>query len=70
MLKRWMGVSSVVIVAAAAFGAACSGSTSGSGSSSSGRGWAEIGKDGKLRGRIYFHHGDDSSFVAARKKGS
>lgn len=34
----------------------------------SGRGWAEIGKDGKLRGRIYFHMGDDSSFVAKRTK--
>jgi hypothetical protein len=32
----------------------------------SGRGWGEIAKDGKLRGRIYFHHGDDSSFVARR----
>ncbi len=38
------------------------------GSESNGRGWAEIGKDGKLRGRIYFHHGDDSSFLATRKK--
>jgi hypothetical protein len=34
----------------------------------SGRGWAEIGKDGRLRGRIYFHQGDDSSFVARKKK--
>ena len=33
-----------------------------------GRGWAEIGKDGKLRGRPYFHQGDDSSFVAQRAK--
>jgi len=32
----------------------------------SGRGSAEIGKDGKLSGRIYFHMGDDSSFVATR----
>jgi len=38
------------------------------GSESSGRGWGEIGKDGKLRGRIYFHQGDDSAFVAKRKK--
>ena len=34
----------------------------------SGRGWGEIGKDGKLRGRIFFHRGDDSSFVARKKK--
>jgi hypothetical protein len=34
----------------------------------SGRGWGEIGEDGKLRGRLYFHLGDDSSFVASRKK--
>lgn len=34
------------------------------GDEASGRGWADIGKDGKLRGRIYFHQGDDSSFVA------
>jgi hypothetical protein len=31
-----------------------------------GRGWAVLGADGALRGRIYFHHGDDSSFRAAR----
>ncbi len=37
------------------------------GHESNGRGWAEIGKDGKLRGRIFFHQGDDSSFVAKRK---
>ncbi len=36
----------------------------------SGRGWAEIKKDGSLRGRIYFHHGDNSSFVARRKEKS
>ena len=36
------------------------------GSETNGRGWAEIGKDGKLRGRLYFHQGDDSSFVARR----
>ena len=30
----------------------------------SGRGWAERKKNGTLRGRIYFHRGDDSSFVA------
>ena len=38
------------------------------GTESSGRGWAEIGEDGKLRGRIYFHQGDDSGFVAKKKK--
>ncbi len=38
------------------------------GDETNGRGWAEIGSDGKLRGRIYFHHGDDSSFIARRKK--
>ena len=38
------------------------------GSESSGRGWGEIGTDGKLRGRIYFHQGDDSAFVARRKR--
>jgi hypothetical protein len=37
------------------------------GDEASGRGWGEIGKDGRLRGRIYFHHGDDSSFVAKKK---
>lgn len=29
-----------------------------------GRGWAAVTTDGSLRGRIYFHMGDDSSFVA------
>jgi hypothetical protein len=29
----------------------------------SGRGWAII-EDGQLQGRIYFHEGDDSGFVA------
>jgi hypothetical protein len=38
------------------------------GSETSGRGGGEIGKDGKLRGRIYFHQGDDSSFVAWKEK--
>jgi hypothetical protein len=37
------------------------------GSETNGRGWAEIGRDGTLRGRIYFHQGDDSAFVAKRK---
>jgi hypothetical protein len=34
----------------------------------SGRGWAVINKDGSLRGRIAFHHGDKSSFVARREE--
>lgn len=38
------------------------------GSDASGRGWAEIAKDGTLRGRLYFHQGDDSAFVARRSK--
>ncbi len=32
----------------------------------SGRGWAALQEDGSLRGRIYFHLGDDSSFHAVR----
>ena len=36
----------------------------------SGRGWAVVKKDGTLRGRIAFHHGDKSSFVAAREGAS
>ena len=36
----------------------------------SGRGWAVIGRDGALKGRIYFHHGDESSFVARREENS
>ncbi|HEY2514390.1 MAG TPA: hypothetical protein VGI39_26175, partial [Polyangiaceae bacterium] len=36
----------------------------------SGRGWAIIKKDGTLRGRIAFHHGDKSSFVARRQEKS
>jgi hypothetical protein len=31
-----------------------------------GRGWAEISDDGKLRGRIFIHCGDDSAFTAKR----
>ena len=31
-----------------------------------GRGWAALADDGTLRGRIYIHLGDDSSFHAAR----
>jgi len=30
----------------------------------SGRGWAVLEKDGSLRGRIFFHLGDDSAFTA------
>jgi hypothetical protein len=37
------------------------------GDPANGRGWAEIGKDGKLRGRVYLQQGDDSGFVAKRK---
>ena len=32
----------------------------------SGRGWAALERDGSLRGRIYFHLGDDSGFRAVR----
>jgi hypothetical protein len=32
-----------------------------------GRGFAEIGTDGMLRGKIFFHGGEESTFVA--KKG-
>jgi hypothetical protein len=34
----------------------------------SGRGWAAIQDDGSLRGRIYFHLGDDSGFHAKRHR--
>lgn len=33
----------------------------------SGRGWAVLDEDGKLRGQIFIHGGDDSAFVAKRK---
>jgi hypothetical protein len=33
-----------------------------------GRGWAAL-KDGELHGRIFFHGGDDSEFVAKKKGG-
>jgi hypothetical protein len=33
----------------------------------SGRGWAAIDGDGKLRGRFFIHLGDDSEFVAERQ---
>jgi hypothetical protein len=32
----------------------------------SGRGWAVLEEDGTMAGRIYFHQGDDSAFVAIR----
>ncbi len=32
----------------------------------SGRGWAVVGEDGALTGRIFFHLGDDSAFRAVR----
>ena len=33
----------------------------------SGRGWAMLEEDGSLRGRIFFHLGDDSGFTAVRE---
>lgn len=33
----------------------------------SGRGWAVIEGSGELRGRIFFHQGDDSAFTATRE---
>lgn len=35
-----------------------------------GRAWAKIESDGKLRGRIHIHLGDDSEFVAERAEGA
>ncbi|MGH2734542.1 MAG: hypothetical protein ACRDKZ_03095 [Actinomycetota bacterium] len=35
----------------------------------SGRGWATLQVDGSLRGRIFFHHGDDSGFTAVPAEG-
>jgi hypothetical protein len=32
----------------------------------SGRGWAAIEDNGPLSGHIFFHHGDDSGFMAVR----
>ncbi|MGH9243052.1 MAG: hypothetical protein ACRD29_01790 [Acidimicrobiales bacterium] len=32
----------------------------------SGRGWAALGRDGALSGRIHIHGGDDSAFRAER----
>ncbi|CAN5302718.1 hypothetical protein BH10PSE7_BH10PSE7_39460 [soil metagenome] len=34
--------------------------------SAAGDGWAEIQKDGTLKGEICFHNGDDSTFKARR----
>jgi hypothetical protein len=36
------------------------------GDAASGRGWAWLSEGGELRGRIFFHLGDDSSFRAVR----
>ena len=33
----------------------------------SGRGWAELSRDGSLEGRIFFHMGDDSAIRAVRE---
>ena len=33
----------------------------------SGRGWAEV-RDGRLRGRLFIHNGDESGFVAKRER--
>ena len=35
-----------------------------------GRGWTVVEEDGSLRGRIYFHLGDDSGFRAERMETS
>lgn len=35
----------------------------------SGTGTAKLGKDGRLRGRISIHQGDDSTFLAERAEG-
>ena len=37
------------------------------GDACSGRGWAQLESDGTLRGRIFFHAGDDSGFLAVRE---
>jgi hypothetical protein len=36
------------------------------GDAASGRGWVTLEPDGGLRGRLYFHLGDDSDFHATR----
>jgi hypothetical protein len=33
-----------------------------------GRGWAKLEADGRLRGRLFFHLGDDSAFTATRER--
>jgi hypothetical protein len=33
-----------------------------------GRGWAVVDADGRLRGRIFFHLGDDSGYTATRQR--
>lgn len=33
-----------------------------------GRGWAKLDADGRLRGRLFFHLGDDSAFTAVRER--
>jgi hypothetical protein len=33
-----------------------------------GRGWAQLDADGRLRGRLFFHLGDDSAFTATRER--
>ena len=38
------------------------------GEDANGRGWAEITKDGLLAGMIYFHLGNESSFLAKRAR--
>jgi hypothetical protein len=35
-----------------------------------GRGWAILRGDGQLEGRVFFHGGDDSGFVAVRTTGA
>ena len=33
-----------------------------------GRGWAKLDADDRLRGRLFFHLGDDSAFTATRER--
>ncbi len=35
----------------------------------SGRGWAVLQDDGTLKGKVFFHRGDKSGFVAVKKTG-
>jgi hypothetical protein len=37
------------------------------GDACSGRGWAQLERDGSLRGHFFFHAGDDSGFRAVRQ---